>query len=195
MEVYNKFKKRTCRAARVFPPSFSHYAVNRMALVKALDKELKKASVANDGSCCPIVYIAGPEGSGKTQLLYQFSHYFLESHQRKWLGLKHVDPVVVYLDATSTSSLCLSVAVALRALGIKEEGNLDHNIDAMMKCLSGQQVPWLLMVDGYVHNEASESHQNVLLSHFKSCTTGFGSVLVTCTEQSPSSHTIAMPSR
>jgi len=165
LEVYKKFGKKRIALVSVLPPSFRHYSVNRESLVKCIDYKFQRANSADKG--IPIVCLTGPAGCGKTQLLCQFSAHFIASHQHKWLGLRRTHPVVLYLDASSSDNLKLSVAVAMRALGLKEGRQLNADVSAMMDCLQAQEQPWLLMVDGCPEAMSTDSSLATLVKHLK----------------------------
>ena len=165
LEAYNKFGKKKTASVSVFPPSFSHHSVKRAALIKAIDFKFQGSNSADKG--IPVMCLTGPAGCGKTQILYQFSAHFIASHQHKWLGLRRVYPAVVYLDASSTDSLKLSVSVALKALGLKEGHQPEANVSAMMYHLQAQEQPWLLMVDGCPEAMSSDSSLVTMVTHLK----------------------------
>lgn len=195
LEIYNKFKKRSTQAVSALPPSFGHRAVKRVSLLRQIEKKLHEVANKSDEGC-PVLYVTGPAGCGKTQVLNQFCTHFIQAHQYKWFGLKRVFPIVIYLDASSPASLALTVTMAMKALSMKEEKVLERNVSAMMECLKKQQVPWLLMIDGFTDKTASEAMLTAILKQLSECSSRQGCALVAGQVTTPPDvEAMAIPSR
>lgn len=197
IELHNKFKKKTSHAVCLLPPTFAHQAVKRSSLLGQLGDELQKVRDEKH-SGCPVLYITGPAGCGKTQLLHQYCDQYVRSHQYKWLGLKRVSPVVLYLDAASPDILASSLTEAVKQIGLKDALSLDENVSALVSSLNLKQVPWLLVVDNLTEKTKMEPPFTLLAEHvatLDSDSNKEGSVLVASQDLHANVESMSIPSR
>lgn len=197
IELHNKFKKKTLPVICLLPPKFSHHAIRRTSLLGQLEDKLQE--VRRKSSDCPVVYVTGPAGCGKTQFLYQYCDQYMKSHQYKWLGLKRVYPVVLYLDATSPQTLTSSLTGAVTEMGLGHVQPLEDNVSSIMSNLAQKQVPWLLVVDNLTEATMKTPSFSLLAEHMSTSadvgSTSEGTVLVASQDLPTDGESISIPSR
>ena len=164
LELNNKFRKKSSRVIGLLPPTFAHHAVKRVSLLKQLEDQLQDLRRRSSGGC-PVLYVSGPAGSGKTQLLRQFCDEYLRLHQYTWMGLKQLSPVVLYLDATSNLTMASCLTEAVKEMGLGNPLAPENNISAIMSSLALQQVPWLLVVDNVTEETKNKACFTQLAEH------------------------------
>ena len=152
MELYKKWKKNAPPKVLLFPSGFAHYSVSRQSMVSHIQKELQQLrSKCNLFS--PLLYVTGPPGCGKTEVVRQFCNNATVA--KKWFGLKSVTPIVLCLDAGSPTLLQASLAEAASGLGIQPASNLENLFSMVLTGLSSKQSPWFLIVDNLTKDSSS----------------------------------------
>lgn len=152
IELYNKWKKTIAPKVLMLPSEFAHHSINRQSLVSHLRKELQNLRSRCE-SVPPLLYISGPPGCGKTELVRQFCKD--TSVSKKWLGLKSLPPMVLCVDATSPVLLQSSLAEAASCLGVHPASNIEELFSGVLTKLSASQLPWFLIVDNLTRDTAS----------------------------------------
>ena len=182
MELYNRLKKNSSPTVLMLPPRFAHYSVKRESLLTDLRNKVRKHSSKQTP---PILYVIGPPGSGKTELIWQFCE---EYGPRKWLGLKSVPAVVVCLDATSPEALQLSLSEAANRLGLQPASSTQAAFSAVLSWLASNRLPWLLVIDHLTENTQS-CLKDVLTKCVPECVSSksAGAVVITTSLPMPSS--------
>ena len=116
IEAYLKLQKRNkdakLQSRAVFPPKPSSAVTHRTVMVSHLAQLLKDRQ---NHSLPSAVFVTGPAGSGKTELLRQYAVRFSLCHRGKSTERK---PKVIVLDAKCLDSLELSLMHGLHVLGI-----------------------------------------------------------------------------
>jgi len=116
IEAYLKLQKRNkdakLQSRAIFPPKPSSAVTHRTVMVSHLAQLLKDQE---NHSLPSAVFVTGPAGSGKTELLRQHAVRFSLCHRGKSTEKK---PNVIVLNAKSLDSLELSLLHGLHVLGI-----------------------------------------------------------------------------
>ena len=146
MELYNRLRKNSSPSVLMLPPGFAHHSVRREPLLMELRKRVGK------GGMPTILYVTGSPGSGKTELVRQFSN---EYGSKKWLGLKSVPAMVVCVEATSPEMLQLSLCEVANRLGLQPSSNTRSMFSAVFSRLMSNKLPWLLVIDHLTENTQS----------------------------------------
>ena len=195
-ELYNKFKKKKTCSICLLPPTFSHHSIKRTALLGQLEDKLHEVRAKNNGRS--VLYVTGPTGCGKTQLLYQYCNQFIASHQFKWFGLKRVSPVVLYLDGTSPDTLTLSLTEAAKEMGVGGVLPPEDNFSTIMSNLALKQVPWLLVVDNLTEKTKKTPSFTLLAKYMLNSALGTpckGTVIVASQDLPTGNEAMLIPSR
>lgn len=154
VELYNRFKKKKIPVVIVYPPKVGHYTVERTNEVVEIGRKLRAFRHSVN---CPILYVTGAAGTGKTELVCQFVDYFTETSS-KWFGLRSVKPTVLYFNGRNEQVLKISVREAALSLGLKDSdltlsdsvssGDVLHDtLSAIHKKFEANKLPWLIVVD------------------------------------------------
>lgn len=191
MELYNRLKRKNSPNVFMLPPVFGHHSIRRESLLAELHKKILK-DMSN--GLPPILYVTGSPGSGKTELIRQFSN---EYGLKKWLGLRSVPAVVVTVEATSLKTLQLSLCEATNRLGLQPSSSSESMFSAVLSRLVSNNVPWLLVLD-----HVTETTHSVLDTLLKKCalecspSRTSGAVLITTSLPIPESKcTLQVPQR
>ena len=163
VEALTPKQKKDKAAVAHFPPKSGHTTVQRDEEVARLVSHLPSWFSTKPSLVC----ITGPQGSGKTELAYQFAQRFTESGVR--LFRKKNKQVLLYLDASNPVSLDYSLRWAARSVGVTQgdfypgaelhencsDGGMDsnerqlvHGFKAVFNDLATKKTRWLLVIDG-----------------------------------------------
>lgn len=154
VEVYKKIKKATPTDVQILPSAFAHHSVKRQSLVAQLHDEVLQLR-AKCKDMPPLLYITGPPGSGKTELVRQFCSSYV-SRSKKWMGWKYIAPRVLSVDAASPELLHTSLAEVASSLGLQHTSDKIEELFSSVICeLSSSQLPWLLVVDDLTRDTSS----------------------------------------
>lgn len=152
MELYKKWKKNVAPRVLMLPSGFAHHSINRQSLVSHLQKELQNLQSRCKG-VPPLLYISGPPGCGKTELVRQFCND--TNVPKKWLGLKSVPPIVLCVDAATPALLQSSLAEAANSFGVHPASSMEEVFSEILTKLSASQLPWFLIVDNLTRDTAA----------------------------------------
>ena len=141
MELYNRLKKKSSPSVHMLPPGFGHHSVRRESVLAELHNKILKDK---SKELPPVVYVTGSPGSGKTEVIRQFSN---EYGRKKWLGLRSVPAVVITIEATSQKTLQLSLHEATNRLGLQPSSSSESMLLAILSQLISKDLPWLLVFD------------------------------------------------
>ena len=131
-----------------------------------------------------MVYLVGPPGSGKTELVCQYGKQFIEQTHNFTYRFRISKPAVLYLNGTSSHQLCVSLQEAALCLGIKrsgfeeEDGDMISLARAVQEKLVANKVPWLIIVDNLTPS-AMPTFQSLFHSSDVDWNWGMGHVVVT----------------
>ena len=177
MELYKKKKKTAAPSVSMLVPSCAHHTIKRDSLILQLQDKIEESRLCHKGTC-PVVYVTGSEGSGKTQLVGQFSDHYAASHY-KWFGLKAVLPTVLYLDIGSPELMELSLIEAAHSLGLQQvqTSGSESLFSAVISKLASTQLPWLLVMDNLT--EKTEFVFHSLVGKYLDDSCALGTILVT----------------
>lgn len=184
MELYKKLKRQKVSTMAILPPGFAHHSVKRQSLLVSICDQLKM--LKSKSKLPAVLYITGPPGCGKTELVRQFC---MDSHMqstKKWFKLKPDLPAVISLNATSPKLLQLSIEEIAYNLGLPEESNLERTLSSVFNKLSSSQLPWLLVIDNLTEDTTS-LFRTLLDKCLSPC---HGSILVTTRCSFPEVHSI-----
>lgn len=175
MELYNRLKAVVPHTVVMPMPGFSHYAVWRDGLILQLKKKLEELRHQQKHKC-PVLHVIGPPGSGKSELVRQFSDYYVKTSQKRY-GLKLIAPTVLYLDGTSSYALSCSLAEAFITLGLGEMVSEEKTWSAIVAQLTSTKLPWLIVVD----NVKEDVYPRIksLMTSFPLDTDNHGAILIT----------------
>ena len=146
VELGKKYKKKKPVSIVGSMPAVGHYTVQRSSEVTTITNKLKSL---HNGRGVPLVFVTGPSGIGKTELVSQYVKVYTESCT-KWLGLKSVQPVVLFINGRNKTTFDLSLRDAAISLGLKE-GDFDSEQPLLSRVhsrLVERNLPWLIVVDG-----------------------------------------------
>ena len=194
IELYSKLKKAPKSNVLLYPQRFSHHPITRKSLILQLQDKLKELHLqCKDIS--PVLYIIGPPGCGKTELVYQYiDHYVKElSHKR----IKAVSPTVFTVNATSSQQLRLSLAEVAHCLGLKHVSADEDMFSAIISELGSTGLPWLLVVDNLTKEADSFFRSISKCLSVSTDSSTLGTVLVTCRSDVDTvrDHTFSVSSR
>lgn len=148
-ESYSKHKKKLQPQILSLPASVCHATLPRPDELNRLQDAARTAKRKGKG----IVYLVGPPGSGKTELVCQYGKQFIEQTHNFTYRFRILKPTVVYLNGTSTNQLHSSlqeVAMCLGVSGYKLGSNGSDLISlasAVQERLDANKVPWLIIID------------------------------------------------
>lgn len=182
IELGKKFKRKKPLNIVGSLPAVGHYTVQQLSEVTHIASRLK--SLRKEGGF-PLVYITGPAGIGKSEVVRQYVKVFTQSCY-KWLGLKSVQPAVLFINGKDKIMFDLSLEEAAASLGL-QEGDSETSDKSLLSQVHSKllenKLPWLIVVDGLDDSLLSEfSSQVSALPHlpadWKSPT---GAIVVTTT--------------
>lgn len=151
-ESYSKHRKKQQPQILSLPPQVGHATLPRPTELRQLRDAVKLARRAGEG----VVYLVGPPGSGKTEILCQYGKQFIDQTQNFTYRFRITKPAVLYLNGMSVQQLHLSLQEVALCLGIKrddsqpKENSKDDMVSlakAVQEKLSSNGVPWLIVVD------------------------------------------------
>lgn len=177
VELYKKVKRSTTPMVAILPPTFAHHSVKRESLLRCIHHKLQK--LRSNKEMPTVLYVTGPPGCGKTELVHQFCTYYA-SVSRKWFGLKAAPYTVISVDATSPQLLCFSLAEVAINLGVPQNSNIEELFSAILSKVTSSHLPWLLVVDNLTKHTNSCFQR--LITNYLSRPTPHGAVLVTTRE-------------
>ena len=100
------------------------------------------------------MYLVGPPGSGKTELVCQYGQQFIEQTHNFTYRFRITKPAVLHLNGTSPDQLHSSLIEVALCLGVSQPGeSLEGGGDLVSLArvveekLRANGVPWLLILD------------------------------------------------
>ena len=154
VELGKKYKRKKPPNIVGSLPAVGHFTVQRSREVAEIDDKLRSL---RKGGGFPFVCITGSPGTGKSELVSQYIKVFTESCY-KWLGLKAVQPVVLFINGTNKTTFDLSLREVAMSLGLKE-GDFDTEksvLSLVHSKLVESKLPWLVVIDGLESSLISE---------------------------------------
>lgn len=148
VELVKKYKTKKPPIIVGSLPTVGHYTVQRSSEVLEISSKLK--SLHNHGGGVPLMFITGPSGVGKTQLVHQYVRMYTVSCT-KWFGLKSVQPIVLFINGRNKKTFDLTLKDAALSLGLKEEEFERERyllLSQVHSKLVQRKLPWLIVVDG-----------------------------------------------
>lgn len=154
-ESYSKHRKKQQPQILSLPPQVGHATLPRPTELRQLREAVRLARRAGEG----VVYLVGPPGSGKTELLCQYGKQFIDQTHNFTYRFRITKPAVLYLNGTSVQQFHLSLQEVALCLGIKRddsqpkentlgsEGDMVSLAKAVQEKLISNGVPWLIVVD------------------------------------------------
>ena len=155
IELVKKYKKKKPPSIVGSLPTVGHYTIQRSSEVGSISGKLKSLDGSNHRGV-PLVFVTGPSGVGKTEVVSQYVKLYTASCT-KWFGLKSVQPIVLFINGRNKSTLDLSLRDAAVSLGLNE-AEFDREEQRQQSPLSvlslihsklvEKNLPWLIVVDG-----------------------------------------------
>ena len=152
VESYAKHKKKQQPQILSLPPQVGHATLPRPAEVDTLWKRVRRLRKRGLG----VLYVVGPSGAGKTELVCQYGKHFIEQTLNITHRFRISKPPVLYLNGSSCEQLQTSLREAALSLGV-QEGSLQPQgregeellslARAVQQKLAANKVPWLIVVD------------------------------------------------
>ena len=200
VELVKKYKKRKVPSIVGSLPTVGHYTIQRSHEVTDISSRLK--SLDNHRSV-PLVFVTGPSGIGKTELVSQYIKVYTASCT-KWFGLKSMQPIVLFVNGGNKSTFDLSLRDAAVSLGLKEADLEMEEQSSLLSLvhsrLEERKLPWLIVVDGLDDSLVSDLMSVVAnLPHSSSSDwsspTGGVVITTTSTPQVPQENILAVKER
>lgn len=154
-ESYNKHKKKRQPQILSLPAQVGHATLPRLTELRRLRDAVRLARKGGEG----VVYLVGPPGSGKTEIVCEYGKHFIDQIHNFTYRFRITKPAVLYLNGTSCQQLHISLQEVALCLGIKaDHSQPNENIlgreedmvslaKAVWDKLSSNGVPWLIVVD------------------------------------------------
>lgn len=196
VELGKKFKRKKPLNIVGSLPAVGHYTVQRSSKVADITNKLKSLRKVGE---FPLLYITGPPGIGKSEVVRQYVKVFTQSCY-KWLGLKSVQPVVLFINGKDKIMFDLSLGEAAACLGLKE-GDCERDKSLLSQVYSKlveSKLPWLIVVDGLNDSLLSDFSSQVssLLHHAADWKSPTGAIVVSTTSsQVPQEHQLPLLER
>lgn len=152
VESYTKHKKKQQPQILSLPPQVGHATLPRLAEVGTLWKRVRSLRRNGQG----VLYVVGPPGTGKTELVCQYSKHFIEQTLNITHRFRISKPPVLYLNGSSCEQLQISLREAALSLDVQEsslqpQGGEGEGLlslaRAVQQKLAANKVPWLIVVD------------------------------------------------
>jgi hypothetical protein len=190
-ESYSKHKKKLLPQILSLPPRVGHRTLPRPAELGRLREVWRDTRRRGEG----VVYVVGPPGSGKTELVCQYGQQFIQQTGNFMYRFRICKPAVLCLDGSSGTQLQLSLQEAAMCLGIREEdtqpvgGEEGRDLLVLAKTvetkLRANGVPWLIIVDNLTQ-ETRPVFESVFHSRdLVNWDWRVGHVVVTCRQPPP----------
>lgn len=151
-ESYSKHRKKQQPQVLSLPAQVRHSTLPRPTELRQLRDAVRTARRKGEG----VVYLVGPPGSGKTEIMCQYGKQFIEQTHNFTYRFRITKPAVLYLNGTSPQQLLISLQEAALCLSVKSsgpesrEGSVDDAVSlamAVQEKLTANKVPWLIVVD------------------------------------------------
>lgn len=157
IELVKKYKKKKPPSIVGSLPTVGHYTIQRSSEVGDISRRLK--SLDNNHRGVPLVFVTGPSGVGKTEVVSQYIKLYTASCT-KWFGLKSVQPIVLFINGRNKSTFDLTLRDAAVSLGLNE-ADFDRAqqlplLSQIHSRLVERKLPWLIVVDGLDDNLVSD---------------------------------------
>lgn len=200
VELVKKYKKKKPPSIVGSLPTVGHYTIQRSSQLGSISSKLKSLD-GNKHRGVPLVFLTGPSGVGKTELVSQYVKLYTASCT-KWFGLKSVQPIVLFINGRNKTTFDLSLRDAAVSLGLNETefdgGQQQHSsplpiLSRIHLRLVERKVPWLMVVDGLDDKSLISDLTSVVgsLPHPSSSSSSFdwssptGGVVVTTATSTP----------
>ena len=155
IELVKKYKKKKPPSIVGSLPTVGHCTIQRSSEVDSISSKIKALDRGNHRGV-PLVFVTGPSGVGKTELVSQYVTLYTASCT-KWFGLKSVQPVVLFINGRNKSTFELTLRDAAISLGLNE-AQFDKEqqqsppllplFSQIHSRLVERKLPWLIVVDG-----------------------------------------------
>ena len=155
IELVKKYKKKKPPSIVGSLPTVGHYTIHRSSEIGSISGKLKSLDGSNHRGV-PLIFITGPSGVGKTEIVSQYVKLYTASCT-KWFGLKSVQPIVLFINGRNKLTFDLSLRDAAVSLGLNEAefDREDQRQQSSLPILSQihsklveKKLPWLIVVDG-----------------------------------------------
>lgn len=176
VELFKRFKKKKSPAVAIYPPKVGHFAIQRNDLLDEIERKIKR--IKKRKTDCPVLYLTGDPGIGKSELVYQYVTRFI-NRSSKWFGLRSVRPIVLFVNGSSSDLLESSLKEAAFGLGVKDSdlemtsssssslGMITALSAAIRSKLLESNLPWLIVVDN-LGNESIPGYRAAFLDYVDS---------------------------
>lgn len=196
VEVGKKFKRKKPLNVVGSLPAVGHYTVQRSSQVADITKKLKSLRKEKR---FPLVYVTGPPGIGKSEVVRQYVKVFTQSCS-KWLGLKSVQPVVLFINGKDKMMFDLSLGEVAASLGLQDGGSESDEslLSQVHSKLIESKLPWLIVVDGLDDSLLSDFASSVaaLPQHVADWKSPTGAIVATATSsQVPQENQLSLQER
>ena len=140
-----------------------------------------------------VVYLTGPRGSGKTEIVCQYGKQFVEKTHNFTYRFRIAKPAVLYVDGSSCNQLYMSLQEAVLSLGLSGSefregtGEVVPLARAVQEKLAADKIPWLIIVDNLTPSTLP-TFQSLFHSSDLNWNWRMGHVVVTSHQISPESN-------